>query len=731
MFGYWDADLKNVHANKAYIDFLGKTSEQIHGQHLRDVVGPAIFEEKLPFISKVLNGEVQTFEREIPSPDHAGSKYTLVKYIADTVDGKVVGFFATATDVTDLRERELFRAAILNSVAAEIAVLDCNGNIIAVNKPWADFSIENGIVPGKPSPNTDVGANYLAVCEGGRVSTGIRAVIEGRLPSFSVEYPCDSPNKRRWFTMSVTPLDRRGGSSANECVVISHADITERKLMEQALFKSEEQFLEVMYASPDAILLIDNDVFVDCNQAAMKMLGISAKSEILEAHPSSWSPPFQPDGCASFEKGKVLMRAALEHGFQRFEWLHERPNGEIFPVEVSLTPMIHKGKMVLHVLWRDLTEVKRQQMKLEHLNTRLTLALRAGGFGVWDFDLSSRVLFWDDQMFAMYGVDKTKFGQTYDAWVSAVHFDDIGPANAELESAIAGKKEYDTEFRVVWPNGSIRHIKALATVQRDASGAPLRVVGASWDITKQKKDEQVLNKIQHAAKLVTLGEMAAGMAHEINQPLAGISLAAKMITKMKEKNVLTDSDLHDALNDIQTSVTRASKVITNVRQFARQDNAAFRLIDLNETLTAAMILMGEQLRVLGIDVTVELGKDLPPILGEPFQLQQVWINIISNARDALDEKDTSQKYAKKMRISSEPAKDQGRILVRISDNGAGMSEEVRKKIFEPFYTTKPVGKGTGLGLSITFGILSAHKANVEVESAHQEGTTFIISFPVG
>ncbi len=744
--GYWDADLKNVHANKAYIEFFGKPPEQIHGQHIRDVLGPEIFEKNLPFLTRVLKGEVQSFERVIPSPDHASVKHTLTKYIPDTLGDTVVGFFATVTDVSDLKERELLRDAILNSVAAEIAVLDRNGNIIAVNKRWTEVSIENGIEPGKPTPNTDVGANYLAVCGGGPeepaenkendeagaliVGKGIRAVLEGRLPSFSIEYPCDSPNKRRWFSLNVTPLDGRGGSSGNECVVVSHTDITERKLLEEALQKSEKQFLEVMYCSPDAILLLYNDVFVDCNQAAMKMLGISEKSEALEAHPSSLSPPLQPDGRASSEKADALLRAALEYGFQRFEWLHKRPNGEVFLVEVSLTPMIYKGKWMLHVLWRDLTEVKRKEQELVHLNTRLTLALRAGGIGVWDYDISSNALFWDDQMFAMYGIDKGKFSQTYDAWSSAVHPDDIGPANAEFESVIAGKKEYDTEFRVVWPNGSIRHIRALATVQRDASGAALRVVGANWDITKQREDEQVLSKVQHAAKLVTLGEMAAGMAHEINQPLAGISLAAQTITKMKKKNVLTDSELQMAITDIQTSVNRASKVITNVRKFARQDIATYSLIDLNETITSAMVLMGEQLRVWAIDVTVELGKDLPPILGEPFQLQQVWINIISNARDALEEKATAGVYAKCIKISSKPAKEPGRILVQISDNGAGMSEEVRMRIFEPFFTTKPVGKGTGLGLSITFGILEAHKASVEVESAPQEGATFIISFPV-
>jgi len=147
--------------------------------------------------------------------------------------------------------------------------------------------------------------------------------------------------------------------------VVTFMDITERKQAEEALRESERRFMDVLYSAPDAVLLIDGEKFVDCNEATARMLGYADRNEFLMTHPSKLSPPTQPDGRSSFEKANEMMSAALERGFLQFEWEHRRASGEDFPVEVSLTSIVLHGKNVIYCMWRELTERKRAEEELQ------------------------------------------------------------------------------------------------------------------------------------------------------------------------------------------------------------------------------------------------------------------------------------------------------------------------------------------------------------------------------
>ena len=243
------------------------------------------------------------------------------------------------------------------------------------------------------------------------------------------------------------------------------------------------------------------------------------------------------------------------------------------------------------------------------------------------------------------------------------------------------------------------------------------------------------------SKLATLGEMSAGLAHEINQPLGGISLVAKHLRKLMEREALSREEIESGLRDIESSVKRMSKVIQHIRTFARQDTLQFVELDVNETIDSALSLVGEQLRLHGIEVLRELSPALPRIAGEPYQLEQVWINLIANARDALAEKEKQiadgrlqiTNYNKSLTISTtyntEP--EIPSVEVRFQDNGIGVSEEQKEKVFEPFFTTKEVGKATGLGLAISHGIIESHKGKIEMESKKNKGTTVRVILPTG
>ncbi|MFP4687154.1 MAG: response regulator [bacterium] len=252
---------------------------------------------------------------------------------------------------------------------------------------------------------------------------------------------------------------------------------------------------------------------------------------------------------------------------------------------------------------------------------------------------------------------------------------------------------------------------------------------------RTKELERTQAELFQTSKLATLGEMLAGLAHEINQPLGGIELVAGHLRKLKERDALTEENLELGLEDIESSVERMSRVIKHIRTFARQDSLEFQEVSIPETIRAAMSLINEQLRLHEIEVIEDHDDEQPRVDGEPYQLEQVWINIITNARDALDQKgeklaERREKFSKKLEISTEYLEKENQVRVRFEDNGSGMSGEVLNKMFDPFFTTKEVGESTGLGLSISYGIIEDHGGKFEVKSKKGEGTTVDVYLPL-
>jgi histidine kinase len=249
------------------------------------------------------------------------------------------------------------------------------------------------------------------------------------------------------------------------------------------------------------------------------------------------------------------------------------------------------------------------------------------------------------------------------------------------------------------------------------------------DITKRLEAEQ---QLIHAGKMATLGEMATGIAHELSQPLSVIKTASNFcLKKINGNEIIENKDLYTMLEKIDRNVNRSANIISHMRQFARKSDVVLAEVQINDVLKRAFDIFSQQLKVRGIDVAWNIEQNLPTIMADPSRLEQVFINLLLNARDAIEEKWWSPAPAMGLKkITLKTTLEGNTVVVEVRDTGVGVAEDIADKLFEPFFTTKEVGKGTGLGLSISYGIIKDCQGDIKVTMNEQGETCFRITFPV-
>jgi PAS domain S-box-containing protein len=254
------------------------------------------------------------------------------------------------------------------------------------------------------------------------------------------------------------------------------------------------------------------------------------------------------------------------------------------------------------------------------------------------------------------------------------------------------------------------------------------LIATTTDINESVEKEAQL--IQ-ASKLATLGTLASGMAHELTQPLNVIQVASDFfLKKLKKGEEVSTDELRTMAEEIGSQLDRASKVIKHMRDFARQSDVTRTRLRINEPIKDVFKVMGQQLRVHQIEVELDLDPHVPYITADHNRLEQVFINLVTNAMYAMDDKGlrwADRKWRRLLKIKSFSA--DGQVVVRVSDTGKGIPREIIDRIFEPFFTTRKVGQGTGLGMSISYRIISDYGGTIEVESEVDKGTTFTLKFP--
>jgi signal transduction histidine kinase len=343
------------------------------------------------------------------------------------------------------------------------------------------------------------------------------------------------------------------------------------------------------------------------------------------------------------------------------------------------------------------------------------------GLGIWQYNPQTQQLTWDKSLYKLYEIDPTDFNGHYEAWSSALTPEARTKAVSDLENALSGNKEFNTTFEILTKNNQRKFIGGKAQVIRNENGKPIMMYGINWDRTTEieleKKIELERSKSFHNAKLASLGELAAGIAHEINNPLAVI---IGNIALLNKSNINSDK-LTDKLAVIEKSATRISKIVRGLSKFARMPDGQMKSELISNIINDVLMITDTKAKNQTTPIEIDIRSN-SKIICEPIEIEQVFVNLINNALDAA--RNSSKPWVKVTAYD-----DVDHVVIQISDSGLGIPKEIESKLFQPFVTTKAVGEGTGLGLSISKAILDQHKSSITVLK-ETLNTCFEIRIPI-
>ena len=363
---------------------------------------------------------------------------------------------------------------------------------------------------------------------------------------------------------------------------------------------------------------------------------------------------------------------------------------------------------------------------LRRSEERTNYALGAAGMGVWEIDVATRRLTWSETMAPLFGLTPQQAPTTAEAFLALIHPDDRRLVEDSLAKTMRDGTDYEVEFRALWPDGSARWNAGQARMVRDSNGTPMRLLGIGTDISERKSLEA---QFRQAQKMEAVGQLAGGVAHDFNNLLTAILGYSTFVIDTFGPQDRRRADMEEVLKAGQ----RAAVLTRQLLAFSRKQVLQPTSVDLNALVMGIRQMLG---RLIGetVNLVPILAPDLGTVRADPGQLEQVLMNLVLNARDAMPsggrlEVETANVELDQSFMLGVTIHPGSYVLLAVSDNGIGMNEATKQRLFEPFFTTKEHGKGTGLGLATVYGIVKQSGGYIWVYSEPGKGATFKIYLP--
>jgi PAS domain S-box-containing protein len=510
----------------------------------------------------------------------------------------------------------------------------------------------------------------------------------------------------QWNDIQLTARDGRVIDLASTFVHLSDGstlfigrDVTERKRAEQSLLL----FRMLIDQSNDAIEVIDPETlrFIDINGRACLDLGYS-REELLSLSVYDVDP---------FIDELMLPRVAgkLENsGSAVFESFHRRKDGSTFPVEVSIK-QVRLDRVYRVSVVRDITERKRAEAELRESEARFRLVADSAPVMIWMSGTDRLCTYFNKPWLDFTGrsIDR----ELGNGWAERVDPEDLQRCLDTYIQAFDRREAFRMEYRLRRHDGEFRWLLDIGAPRFNPDGSFAGYIGSCIDVTEQRRSDEQLRQVQEdlarVTRVVAMGELAAAIAHEVNQPLTAIVTNANFCLRRLDGATSKPDELRAAITAIASDGTRASGVISRIRSLLKKGAPDRAELDINEIIQDVSTLLRHEFTRSRVSLRTELASDLPRVPGDPVQLQQVLINLIMNAIEA-----TSSSTNGRRTILIRSAKNPDGVLVQVQDSGPGIAPELADRIFEPFFTTK--AEGIGMGLSISHSIVESHGGHLGI-----------------
>jgi two-component system, LuxR family, sensor kinase FixL len=374
-------------------------------------------------------------------------------------------------------------------------------------------------------------------------------------------------------------------------------------------------------------------------------------------------------------------------------------------------------------------QLQASEADLRETEQRMELAASAAKLGMWMWDIPRNEIWLTDKGRALFGFGASE-KLDFDRFRSVLHPEDRQSVLQAVENTLHTGAEYEAEYRVVLPDGQLRWISGRGQVEFNGDGQPARVRGASVDITKRKQAEEQAarqrNEMVHLSRVSTLGELSGSIAHELSLPLSAILCNAQAAQRILANGQVDHTELREILNEVVSEDKRACEVIRRLRLWLKKGEVQQHSLRINNVVQDVLKLLRSDLIDQKVIVDCELARNLPAVIGDPVQLQQVLLNLVVNACDAMVDCSTPER---RLLIRTGTENGSGAVVVSVTDRGGSIPAEKMKQIFEPFFSTK--AKGMGLGLSVCHSIIAAHRGQLWATNNADCGATFHFSLPIG
>ena len=633
--------------------------------------------------------------------------------------GRPVEIMETNNDISDQKEAEQrlrIAESELRRMIDTIPTLAWNarpdGFKEYLNKRWLDYTglaLEDALgwawqIAVHPDDRAMVSDAWLAI-----LASGIAGEAEARLRRFDGEY--------RWFLFRAAPFRDDGGEIVGWYG--TNTDIEDRKRAEERLRHAERELRTTIDTIPALVLSAWPDGTMDFINAGWAEQGF-LEQDLL----SDWSALVHPDDLPELTRKRQQSLASGD--FYEAEARFRRSDGEYrwFLIR-ALSLRDETGRPVKrYATATDIEDRKRAEDALRRSEALLAETQALSHTGTVGYDANTGEVFWSAEGARIFGYDPST-EPTLALLLQRVHPDDVWLGERSIDRTDHGEPDDAFDIRLLMPDGTVKHVHAVSHAARDASAR--RAVRALIDVTATREAEAALHRAQaelaHVTRVMTLGELAASLAHEVNQPLAAIVTNGQACLRWLDRDAPNLDEARIALTHIIGDADRASEVIRRTRALSQKTDPQKAALSLNEVVDDVFLLVRREVLNHQVSLQLDLAPDLPPVRADRVQLQQVIINLLINAIQAMA---PVTDRPRTLLIRSRP-KGANEVLVEVQDSGIGIDPEDQSRLFDTFFTTKP--DGVGMGLSICRSIIEAHGGEVWASPNRGPGTTFQFTLP--